>query len=169
MICINGGDDWIRLYDANDAPSPEWRGPSENYYTNQYEWPTLHVDTEGITSAVSVSTEALRAFAENLRMLLGPLNDLRGQIEGVQLAPGSFFDAHELTVKVLGAGEGQAIQPTTLKFIETALNAITATATELDRLASAYATAEELNAATGRDLNEHIEDAKGYITAAVGA
>jgi hypothetical protein len=49
-----------------------------------------------------------------------------------------------------------------------AINAITTVADELEKLASAYGTAEELNAATGKDVGEHIADAKADVTRAIG-
>ncbi|TDD42364.1 hypothetical protein [Saccharopolyspora elongata] len=126
------------------------------------------MSSEGSTNGVRVSTEALRTFANNLRMMLDPLNAAKTQIEQVKLAPGGFWHAFDLMERVVGSNKSEAIQPNTLDFISKAIQAITITADELDGLASAYATAEELNAATGQDLGEHIENAKGYLTSAIG-
>ncbi|MGW5645800.1 hypothetical protein ACWEV3_33905 [Saccharopolyspora sp. NPDC003752] len=144
----------------------DWGGPADGFFAGQFDWPKVPVSGENTGPGVRVSTEALRTFATNLRSMLGPLNAAKWHVESVKLAPGTFFDAAELTGRVFG-GQGDGIQPTTLNFIHTAQQAITKTAEELERLASEYQTAEELNAATGQDLGEHIQDAKNYITAAV--
>ncbi|MEV0058109.1 hypothetical protein AB0I53_22330 [Saccharopolyspora sp. NPDC050389] len=144
----------------------DWGGPADGYFADLFDWPKVPASGENTGPGVHVSTEALRTFATNLRSMLEPLNTAKWHIESVKLAPGTFLDAAELTGKVFG-GASDGIQPTTLRFINTAQQAITKTAEELERLASEYQTAEELNAATGQDLGEHIQDAKNYITAAV--
>ncbi|MFB9909021.1 hypothetical protein [Allokutzneria oryzae] len=161
-------------FDVKQPPSDlgSWNGPPGEFFTGQYPPPRVPGGSEtpgkGVTT---VSTEALKLFAGNIRSLLPALREVRTRLLDVKLAPGAFYDAHQLMVKVVGAGDAGTggLQPTTLKFVENAINAITVTADELDKLASAYATAEELNRMTGMDLGEHIERAKGYITTAVGA
>jgi hypothetical protein len=152
-----------------EAPDTGWKGPHSGYYGGQFDWKGLPgVNNHAPDAPVLVNTDALKQFAENLRWLITPLQQAKGRIEDVKLAPGGFFDAHELLTRVIGAGDGQAIQPTTLTFLQNAIQAVTIAADELDQLASRYKTAEELNAATGKDLAQTIEDAKTYIGAAVG-
>ncbi|MFD9698134.1 hypothetical protein [Lentzea sp. NPDC059081] len=145
-----------------------WEGPADGFYSKQFSWKSMPPYSVNVTSGVQVNTDALRMFAANLRWLLEPLNFCRQNLQSVKLAPGNFFDANELIGKVVGAGAGGAIQPTTLAFIEKAIQAVTTAANELEVLASKYKTGEELNRATGRDLLETIEYTKAYINGAVG-
>ncbi|MET8759923.1 hypothetical protein [Lentzea sp. NPDC004782] len=146
--------------------------PPASQYEDKYKdyLPKAAGGDKNATSGIRVSTEALKVFSQNLRLLITPLRDVQSKIGAVQLAPGAFFDAHELVIKVTGGsgGKGTAVQPATLDFIVKAIQAITVTADELDKLAAAYKSAEELNKATGRDLGDHIQSAKDYIARATG-
>ncbi|PRY38971.1 hypothetical protein [Umezawaea tangerina] len=156
---------------SNHPPADtSWQGPADGYYSDQFVWGSLPKASENATSGVSVNTDALRMFAQNLRSLLVPLKAAQDSLEGMRLAPGGFFDAYALVGKVLGsgAGAGEAIQPTTLDFIKKAVQAVTIAADELEGLARQYKSAEELNAATGHDVEEYIQGAKAYIGNAVG-
>lgn len=146
----------------------DWGGPAGEYFTGQYPPPAVPNNGDSSGGGVRVSTEALKLFAANIRSLLPTLKVALEQIDTIKIAPGIFYDAYQLQVKIVNDGQGQAIQPTTRDFLVKAIDAITVVADELDRLASAYATAEELNAATGQDLNEYIANAKTEVGKAVG-
>ena len=145
----------------------DWGGPEGEHFANKYPPPPVPSNGDASGSGVRVSTEALKLFATNIRSLIPTLKLVLEQIEKVKVAPGIFFDAHQLQVKVVSGGAGTAIQPTTRDFLVKAINAITVVANELEKLALAYATAEELNRATGKDVATYIADAKAEVTKAV--
>ncbi|ONI76976.1 hypothetical protein ALI144C_33185 [Actinosynnema sp. ALI-1.44] len=146
----------------------DWNGAPGEYFTNKFPPPAVPKNDEQSGGGVRVSTAALRTFATNLRALIPPLKTVKAELEKIKLAPGAFYDAGELTNKLLGGQAGQGLVVTTSDFVKKAINAITVSADELEKLADAYKTAEELNAATGKDLAEHIQSAKTYINQAAG-
>ncbi|WP_156213857.1 hypothetical protein [Lentzea aerocolonigenes] len=155
-----------------DAKGPrdgldDWGGPEGEHFTHKYPPPKVPRNRDHSGRGIRVSTEALKTFATNVRSLIPTLKTALEQIEKVKVAPGIFYDAHQLQVKVVGGGTGGAIQPTTREFLRKAIDAITAVADELEKLAHAYDTAEELNRATGKDLNEHIAGARAEISKAI--
>ncbi|WP_089919636.1 hypothetical protein [Lentzea albida] len=155
-----------------DAKGPrdglgDWGGPEGEHFANKYPPPKVPRNKDHSGRGIRVSTEALKTFATNIRSLIPTLKTALEQIEKVKVAPGIFYDAHQLQVKVISGGEGTAIQPTTREFLRRSIDAITTVADELEKLARAYDTAEELNAATGKDLNEHIAGARAEVSKAI--
>lgn len=157
-------------YDGKTPPEgvDDWGGPESGAFAKSYPPPKVPANGEGTGGTVRVSTEALKLFAANLRLLIPPLEQAKKQIETVKIAPGIFYDAHNLQIKVDSGGTGTSIKPTTFDFLRDAIDAITKVAEEIEKLAAAYATAEELNAATGQAVGEHIENSKASVGAAIG-
>ncbi|MFI5735656.1 hypothetical protein ACIA49_36435 [Kribbella sp. NPDC051587] len=149
-------------------PEGNWNGPPGEYFTGRIKLPPVpkHDGKSGVP--VQVSTEALKLYAGNLRELIKPLKELLTDLGTVELRPGSFFDANALTVRVVGDTAKPGLVGTTVKFINDAISAVTVVADQLESLAGAYTTAEELNAATGKDVTDYIENAKTFITKALG-
>ncbi|HEX7304353.1 hypothetical protein [Lentzea sp.] len=159
----------VKNFDGTTVPDDVKTGGIPGYYENKYPWPKTVAGDPGAGNGIKVSTVALKTFAQNLRMMLAPLTEIQQKMQGVKLSPGAFYDANELIMKVTGGGKGDAVQPATLAFVERSIQAITKTAEELEKLATAYATSEELNKATGRDLGEHMQSASDWLTKAIGA
>ncbi|MGO1050312.1 hypothetical protein [Crossiella sp. CA198] len=161
-------------YDINTKADPAWGGLSDGDVGKRFPPPPVPSTEDGSGAGTRVSTEALKEFATNIRSLIPPLKDVLHKIRETKLAPGVFFDAFELVKKVTGSKTGDSsggvtsIQHATEKFTINAINAITQAAEELEKLATAYATTEELNSATGKDLSEHIENARQRIISMVG-
>lgn len=136
--------------------------------------PKVPVNGQQSGGGIRVSTDALKAFAANLRLLIPALKKAQEQVASIKLLPGAFMDAAELTRKVVGVdAEGRvtnekAIKRVTEKFLEKAVEAIMVAADETEKLAAAYATAEKLNAATGKDLGEHFERTKTQLGLVLG-
>lgn len=157
-------------------PSGDWNGPPGEYFTETYSlWPPVPGSPGSDIGIIQVSTDALKVFAGNLRKLIPPLEQIRTSLRDVKLAPGVFFDAHDLQVKVLGSkgsggsGAVAGLVPATLTFLDKAIYGMTGAADKLEEFAAKYKTTEELNAATGKSLLEIIDGAKTYITDAINS
>ncbi|SDM81493.1 hypothetical protein [Allokutzneria albata] len=169
------GIDQTKLKDANRPPEGApltqdgWKGTTDPWVVPAPPPLPGWAQNRG-KGSTQVDISALKVTAEYIRGLLTPLETIRKRLLGLKVAPGAFYDAHQLIVKVLGGGTGgSGLQPTTLAFVEKAIDAITVAADELQKLSTAYKTTEELNRKTGLDLAEHIERAKTYISNAIGS
>ncbi|OZM70832.1 hypothetical protein CFN78_23215 [Amycolatopsis antarctica] len=138
---------------------------------------TVNFEEGGRGGGVQVSTEALKSFANYLADVKTELqNNGLSKIREIDIKPGSFYDAFNLRTRLgiegdSGGGSGGGsggVKVATEKFIVDAINALDAVSDDLLKLASQYDTAEELNAATGKDLGEHMKDATRYINDATG-
>ncbi|MFI9009986.1 hypothetical protein ACIGNX_22415 [Actinosynnema sp. NPDC053489] len=134
--------------------------------------PRKGVDGSGSTA---VSTDALRVFAGNLRKLNELLTQALEKLRNVDIAPGAFYDAQQMILKLRGSGSGgtgsgtlTGIVEPTAEFLKKAIEALEATAQSLEKLAHDYDTAEELNSLTSTKLAEHIQDAVDYIGSTTG-
>ncbi|MFI9005948.1 hypothetical protein ACIGNX_01785 [Actinosynnema sp. NPDC053489] len=155
--------------DIKDDPTRgNWDGPPGEYYAGLNPPPKVPKNDKKPTKGTRVDTKALLTFAANIRSLIPMLESVRDKLGKVEIKPGSFYDASQLTLKSIGGPAGVSIKETTRDFVETAINAITTVADELERLAKQYETVEELNKATGLGLGEHIENARTAVIAAVG-
>lgn len=155
-------------------PSENWDGPPGQFFYDTYSmWPPVPGSAGSDIGIIQVSTDALKVFAGNLRRLIPPLEQIRTSLRDLEIAPGVFYDAYNLQVKVLGAkgssGTVVGLVPATLTFLDKAIYGMSGAADKLEEFAARYKTTEELNAATGKSLLEIIDDAKTYITDAISS
>ncbi|GAA3464474.1 hypothetical protein ACFFSW_18340 [Saccharothrix longispora] len=158
--------DWDKVDDANAYTGDTTAPPAGTY---QGDVPDLDDRVPppprktGDTGATVVSTDALRTFARNLRQLRELLEEALKTLRGVDIAPGAFYHATDLTTKLTGG-----LVPSVEEFLIKAIDALEMTARNLEQLAHDYDTTEELNGLTAVKLNEHIQDAVGYINQTTG-
>ncbi|MDX3663770.1 hypothetical protein PV646_41355 [Streptomyces sp. ID05-26A] len=146
----------------------EWKGRPDDRLAGVYQPPRSPTTGEGGGTDIRVNTDALRHFAGNLRTFEGWLRGLLPKLDGVRLAPGGFYDAKELTSKVVGVNGSPSIHGSTREFVVQAIHAFKLSADDLEAFALTVTNSEELNKATGDDLLEVLHAARPEITKAVG-
>ncbi|QFZ18578.1 hypothetical protein [Saccharothrix syringae] len=123
--------------------------------------PPRHGGTGG--GKTSVSTEALKTVATNLRTLQELLREARHKLAHVTIAPGLFYDAERLI------GDLPKLVNPTSDFLGQADEALELVSRNLERLAHSYETTEELNKIDAGKLGEGIKDTIASIREATGA
>lgn len=163
---LDGGKEPNKYGVEFNPSSGDWNGTPGQYYADRQRPPAVPSNRGGSGGkGIRVNTEALKLFARNLRELRPLLDSCGTKLQGINLLPGHFEDAKVLTDKVLGKG---SIKGATETFLTHAINSIVEYANGLDRLAAEYSKTEELNRATGANLQGFVKDALDDIEEAVG-
>ena len=125
---------------------------------------------DGKGEGISVSTEALKAFANYLDDVKESLKQLLPTIEGIEIKAGAFAAAYDLIKRLEEVGEKDAggVKGVTEKYLYDIIEVLGVMAGDLRQLANKYDTGEELNAADAKDLIKFMEDGLGYLDKLTG-
>ncbi|MCA1217017.1 hypothetical protein [Streptomyces sp. 8L] len=160
-----GGDDSEVQPYSGDTYDPSTQGTVD---TGQKmpEMPDTPRVTGGSTTHLSVSTSALKVFADNLETIADALGKARNQLD--QVAPiragaSEFAEAQALANKITGADGDESLQQNYLGSLAALRNALIDTADGIRQIAGNYSTIEEVNEKAGSDLSQLLQQAQGDI------
>ncbi|MGQ4516492.1 hypothetical protein [Streptomyces sp. DW26H14] len=160
-----GGDDSEVQPYSGDTYDPNTQG-SVDTGQRMPEMPDTPRVTGGGTTHLSVSTSALKVFADNLETIADALGKARNQLD--QVAPlragaSEFAEAQALANKITGADGDESLQQNYLGSLAALRNALIDTADGIRQIAGNYSTIEEVNEKAGSDLSQLLQQAQGDI------
>ncbi|MEC3975221.1 hypothetical protein [Amycolatopsis sp. H20-H5] len=113
-------------------------------------------DTPG-KGVTTVSTEAIKTFANNMQSLVVPLMYADEMLKQIKVAPGALPASFVLKGKVDG------LVPATQEFVSVVKKALVEVVKTANSMALHYKNAEEFNKMTGKDLGEFVHNIRPMI------
>ena len=117
---------------------------------------------------VTVDTATLTAFGQWVSgEVTDALNQLKPQLQGVQVEPGAFYWADYVRAYVNGTSAGTGLAANYIQVIEDLLNGLAGISSGVTQLVQLYANTEDLNSAQAAnleaDLQNSFANAYGYF------
>ncbi|WP_030396824.1 MULTISPECIES: hypothetical protein [Kitasatospora] len=118
---------------------------------------------------VAVSTPSLDVFAANIDRLIRPMSEVATALDGVRVAPGSFYHANVMRNRVNGPNGDAGLKKDFGESLSSLITGLTDLRDGVRALSAKYRTVEEANGMTARDFQQAVADAVGDFNAVVTA
>lgn len=164
----NGSINWVKSGLVNsgyNAPSLNVNSiPNQNTNT----WSDPSGPAPNFNGNTSVDTASLSAFGDWVSSeLTESLQQLKPQLQGVQVEPGSFYWADYIRSYVNGTTPATGLRNQFLTVVEEMLDGLTGFSSGIDQLVQLYANTEDLNQADASklesDMSSSFSNATGYF------
>lgn len=110
---------------------------------------------------ITVNTEALKKFGQNLDQLVEPMLTAKNNLARIDIAPGGLPASWRLMDKIQKGGD--SLVPSLQAFIAKTHGALDATKAGVEEMCRQYTNTEELNTATAKDLGPFMYESKGFV------
>ncbi|MCF3964934.1 hypothetical protein [Streptomyces fuscigenes] len=141
----------------------EWDGSStlgngHGTYTNSNPFTPPPVPSKGGGGkGTAVDTPSMKLFADNLDLLLQPLQKASDALTPVTVASGAFYHANQIRTKVTGTNGDDGIKAQYIKVLSDLTNGLTDLREGVKTLAAKYKTIDDANGMKSKDLTDAMD------------
>jgi hypothetical protein len=115
----------------------------------------------GGTDTTTVDTPSMDLFVRNMDSLIKPVQDAANLLADVAVAPGAFYHANEIRLKVSGQNGDRGIKENYTKVLNDLANGLADIRNGVQELIKTYSSIEEANGMKAQDLRAAMEAAGG--------
>ncbi|MCW2904628.1 MAG: hypothetical protein JWO67_6893 [Streptosporangiaceae bacterium] len=115
----------------------------------------------GGTDTTTVDTPSMDLFARNMDSLIKPVQDAANLLADVAVAPGAFYHANEIRLKVSGPNGDRGIKENYTKVLNDLANGLADIRNGVQELIKTYSSIEEANGMKAQDLRAAMEASGG--------
>ncbi|KUO17517.1 hypothetical protein [Streptomyces dysideae] len=122
--------------------------------------PPVPKNSGGGSHETTVSTPSMEVFASNIERLIAPCQKAHQALKGVDVHPGAFFHANLMRSKISGGGgEAGGIKDAYTKILDDLADGLTDLCNGVRLMSKKYASTEEANEMTAKELDEYVHRA----------